>query len=107
MSDLHHLPLRGHDLPEYQPNVPPDSPPEAPVSARDDIHERIHGIGYCDPPCGLCKEVADLLDAYAHELAEKIRGDSWSRRDRWGRYEREDYEAGQCHGADLIDPEAS
>lgn len=43
------------------------------MSAYDDIHDRIHGPGYCDPPCGLCVEVADLVGAYAHELAEKQR----------------------------------
>jgi hypothetical protein len=37
------------------------------------IHNRIHGEGYCDPPCGLCLEVQELLDSHAHELAEKIR----------------------------------
>lgn len=42
------------------------------MSARDDLHDRMHGVGYCNPPCGLCVEVADLLDAYAHELAEKV-----------------------------------
>ncbi|MFJ6636590.1 hypothetical protein ACIQMR_35280 [Streptomyces sp. NPDC091376] len=47
----------------------------------------------------------DYRAAVEHEAAERIREDSWSRRDRWGRYENEQREAGQCHGADLIDPE--
>lgn len=75
------------------------------MSAAEAIHDRIHGPGHCEPPCGLCREVTGLLEDFAHELAEKIREDSWSRRDRWGRYEDEAREAGQCQGADLIDPE--
>lgn len=41
--------------------------------ARDAIHARIHGPGYCDPPCGLCREVEGLIDDFAHELAAKVR----------------------------------
>jgi hypothetical protein len=47
------------------------------MSARDALHDRMHGVGYCDPPCGLCKEVSGLLDDFAHELAEQQR--QWAR----------------------------
>lgn len=43
------------------------------MSAAEAIHDRIHGPGHCDPPCGLCREVTGLLGDYAHELAEKQR----------------------------------
>jgi hypothetical protein len=42
------------------------------MSARDAIHERIHGPGYCDPPCGLCREVKDLTDAHRDEVALQL-----------------------------------
>ncbi|MFC5799105.1 hypothetical protein [Streptomyces formicae] len=63
------------------------------MKASEAIHDRIHGPGHCDPPCGLCLEVVDLLEGYAHELAERIR----------------QAEATQWPGslADLIDPEVS
>lgn len=43
----------------------------------------------------------------SHRNAEKIRDDSWSRRDRWGRYENESRERGYAGAADLIDPEVT
>lgn len=43
------------------------------MSAAEAIHDRIHGPGHCEPPCGLCREVTGLLEDYAHELAEKQR----------------------------------
>jgi hypothetical protein len=46
-----------------------------------------------------------VLDDHADYLAEKLTDDSWSRRDHWGRYEREEYEAGMRKAADLIAPE--
>lgn len=36
------------------------------------------------------------------EAADAIEADSWSRRDRWGRYEREEREAGMCDAAALL-----
>jgi len=38
------------------------------VSAGEAIHNRIHGPGYCDPPCGLCVEVEDLVDDHRAEV---------------------------------------
>lgn len=67
------------------------------MSAREQLYERMHGPGHCNPPCGLCREVEDLLDAFAHELAEKIRAHC-------------PCAPGCCScgiAADLIDPEAS
>ncbi|MEU6614455.1 hypothetical protein [Streptomyces parvus] len=40
--------------------------------------------------------------AVLDEAADAIESDSWSRRDRWGRYEREEFEAGLCAGAVLL-----
>jgi hypothetical protein len=75
------------------------------MNARDDLHDRMHGVGYCNPPCGLCVEVADLLDAYAHELAEKQRAKA--RQYAILRSEEMRLRAeGLREGADLIDPEA-
>jgi hypothetical protein len=34
-------------------------------------------------------------------VAEKIGDDTWSRRDKWGRYEREEYEAGVRHAEEF------
>lgn len=50
------------------------------------------------------------LDAYRAEVrsdafreaADAVEDDSWSRRDRWGRYEREEYEAGVRHASNLV-----
>lgn len=69
------------------------------MSAREAIHARIHGEGYCVPPCGLCVEVQDLLAEYAHELAEKIRRRYSLRYDMAGRI------TDTHRAADLIDPE--
>lgn len=41
------------------------------MSAREAIHNRMHGEGYCEPPCSLCREVADLIDDLADEECEK------------------------------------
>lgn len=69
------------------------------MSAADAIHDRIHGPGYCDPPCGLCREVSGLLDDYAHELAEEIRNSDELR-------DFTDDHMSDCNAAaDLIDPE--
>ncbi|SHI66976.1 hypothetical protein [Streptomyces sp. 3214.6] len=38
------------------------------------------------------------------EAAQDITDDSWSRRDRFGRYEREEYEAGMRKASELVDP---
>jgi hypothetical protein len=42
--------------------------------------------------------------AAVHEAAKDITNDSWSRRDQFGRYEREDYEAGMRKASELVDP---
>lgn len=81
------------------------------MSAREAIHARIHGEGYCAPPCGLCVEVQDLLDAHAHELAEKTR--EYTRRQYgrviavWGADRARDWFVGGESAADFIDPEVS
>lgn len=69
------------------------------VTAAEAIHNRIHGEGYCSPPCGLCMEVIDLLEGYAHELAEKVRNSNPDRTPDWS--------DGVDWAADLIDPEVS
>lgn len=51
--------------------------------------------------------VDDALYEHAETLADIITDDSWSRRDRWGRYEREEYEAGMRRAAELIIPEVT
>jgi hypothetical protein len=72
------------------------------VTAAEAIHNRIHGEGYCSPPCGLCREVEDLIDAYAHELAEKQRAAE-------AQWRQNGYEGTRPKGwlIDLIDPEVS
>jgi hypothetical protein len=51
--------------------------------------------------------VDEALNEKAYVLSEIIADDSWSRRDRWGRYEREEYEAGMRRAAELIEPEVT
>lgn len=78
-----------------------------PIDEYDELFDELWSMEYRitgDKPRAM-KFAREFLDRHAHVLAEKIRDDSWSRRDRWGRYEEEEREAGQCHGADLIDPE--
>lgn len=71
------------------------------VTAAEAIHNRIHGEGYCSPPCGLCLEVSDLLEGHAHELAEKQRAAIAKTDDPV-------FYAGEAGWlADLIDPEVS
>lgn len=76
------------------------------MSDGEAIHNRIHGEGHCDPPCGLCLEVQDLLDAYAHELAERQRAALW---ELYG--DGPPYSAAEAYGmaraSDLIDPEVT
>jgi hypothetical protein len=72
------------------------------VTAAGAIHNRIHGEGYCSPPCGLCQEVSDLLEDHAHELAEKIRNAYSGEGPEEHHWIQNPFDA-----ADLIDPEVS
>jgi hypothetical protein len=42
------------------------------TDAEEAIHNRIHGEGYCEPPCGLCLEVADLIDAHKDDVIARM-----------------------------------
>lgn len=83
---------------------PVDHAAEEQRSAAEAIHERIHGPGHCEPPCGLCREVSGLLEDYAHELAEKQR--KLAAPAAMLRSERmQGFAEGARAAADLIDPE--
>jgi hypothetical protein len=47
-------------------------------------------------------QTADGRAEVLREAADLVADDSWSRRDDFGRYEREEYEAGMRHAADLL-----
>jgi hypothetical protein len=70
------------------------------MSARDELHEAICGDG-----CGVpkrCERTDRLVDAFAHELAERIRSERGTTSLPDGHF----FFSGMDFAADLIDPQA-
>lgn len=72
------------------------------TSARDELHESICSCSYKNPAPGECDSVDQIIDNFAHELAEETRKSASS-----GTLFVQDIILGMTIAADLIDPEVN
>ena len=69
------------------------------MRAREELHESMCNCGWRTPARGECESTDQLIDNFAHELAEKIRNEM--------PHESYAYVGGWEDAANLIDPEVS